>query len=130
MRGRRRNAGVGRGCHQQPRGAGEVRVAHAEGGLECPGEGLRGGDGAVLVPAVACGAKRHWASADGSRDGLVHISELAPQRVKQTSDVVNVGDQVKVKVLGVDDRGKVKLSMKAVDQKSGEDLSQRADAAS
>jgi len=66
----------------------------------------------------------------GSRDGLVHISELAPQRVKQTSDVVNVGDQVKVKVLGVDDRGKVKLSMKAVDQKSGEDLSQRADAAS
>jgi len=58
----------------------------------------------------------------GSRDGLVHISELAPQRVKQTSDVVNVGDVVKVKVLGVDDRGKVKLSMKAVDQKTGEDL--------
>jgi polyribonucleotide nucleotidyltransferase len=66
----------------------------------------------------------------GSRDGLVHISELAPQRVKQTSDVVNVGDQVKVKVLGVDDRGKVKLSMKAVDQKTGEDLTLRtADAA-
>ena len=62
----------------------------------------------------------------GSRDGLVHISELAPQRVKQTSDVVNVGDVVKVKVLGVDDRGKVKLSMKAVDQKTGEDLSQKA----
>ena len=61
----------------------------------------------------------------GSRDGLVHISELAPQRVKQTSDVVNVGDMVKVKVLGVDDRGKVKLSMKAVDQKTGEDLSQK-----
>ena len=52
----------------------------------------------------------------GSRDGLVHISELAPQRVKQTSDVVAVGDAVKVKVLGVDDRGKVKLSMKAVDR--------------
>jgi len=62
----------------------------------------------------------------GSRDGLVHISELAPQRVKQTSDVVNVGDVVKVKVLGVDDRGKVKLSMKAVDQKTGEDLQQKA----
>ena len=62
----------------------------------------------------------------GSRDGLVHISELAPQRVKQTGDVVNVGDVVKVKVLGVDDRGKVKLSMKAVDQKTGEDLSQKA----
>ncbi|HEY2889234.1 MAG TPA: polyribonucleotide nucleotidyltransferase [Dongiaceae bacterium] len=58
----------------------------------------------------------------GSRDGLVHISELASQRVKQTSDVVNVGDVVKVKVLGVDDRGKVKLSMKAVDQKTGEEL--------
>jgi polyribonucleotide nucleotidyltransferase len=66
----------------------------------------------------------------GSRDGLVHISELAPQRVKQTSDVVSVGDQVKVKVLGIDDRGKVKLSMKAVDQKTGEDLTLRtADAA-
>ncbi|HEX6102757.1 MAG TPA: polyribonucleotide nucleotidyltransferase [Alphaproteobacteria bacterium] len=62
----------------------------------------------------------------GSRDGLVHISELAPNRVKQVSDVVNVGDQVKVKVLGVDDRGKVKLSMKVVDQKTGEDLSKRA----
>ncbi|HKF60866.1 MAG TPA: polyribonucleotide nucleotidyltransferase [Dongiaceae bacterium] len=69
----------------------------------------------------------------GSRDGLVHISELAPQRVKQTGDVVAVGDQVKVKVLGIDDRGKVKLSMKAVDQQTGEDLSQKpktADAAS
>ena len=61
----------------------------------------------------------------GSRDGLVHISELASQRVKQVADVVQVGDQVKVKVLGVDDRGKVKLSMKAVDQKTGEDLSKR-----
>src|SRR5438445_10137117 len=65
----------------------------------------------------------------GSRDGLVHISELAPQRVKQTGDVVAVGDQVKVKVLGVDDRGKVKLSMKAVDQKTGVDLTQKAEAA-
>ncbi len=62
----------------------------------------------------------------GSRDGLVHISELAPQRVKTVGDVVNVGDQVKVKVLGMDDRGKVKLSMKAVDQKTGEDIAQQA----
>ncbi len=60
----------------------------------------------------------------GSRDGLVHISELASQRVGKTTDIVNVGDQVKVKVLGVDDRGKVKLSMKVVDQATGEDLSQ------
>ncbi len=66
----------------------------------------------------------------GSRDGLVHISELAPQRVKQTSDVVSVGDVVKVKVLGMDDRGKVKLSMKAVDQQTGEDLTKKAEAAS
>ncbi|MBX7146594.1 MAG: polyribonucleotide nucleotidyltransferase [Alphaproteobacteria bacterium] len=58
----------------------------------------------------------------GSRDGLVHISELASQRVRQTADVVSVGDVVKVKVLGVDDRGKIKLSMKAVDQNTGQDL--------
>jgi polyribonucleotide nucleotidyltransferase len=59
----------------------------------------------------------------GARDGLVHISELAPQRVGKTTDVVKVGDQVKVKVLGFDDRGKVKLSMKQVDQATGEDIS-------
>jgi polyribonucleotide nucleotidyltransferase len=59
----------------------------------------------------------------GAKDGLVHISELAPQRVAKTTDVVKVGDQVKVKVLGFDDRGKVKLSMKQVDQTTGEDLS-------
>jgi polyribonucleotide nucleotidyltransferase len=58
----------------------------------------------------------------GAKDGLVHISELAQQRVGKTSDVVNVGDQVKVKVLGFDDRGKVKLSMRQVDQATGEDL--------
>ena len=58
----------------------------------------------------------------GSRDGLVHISELAQHRVGKTSDVVKVGDQVKVKVLGFDDRGKVKLSMRQVDQQTGEDL--------
>ncbi|MEX0808466.1 MAG: polyribonucleotide nucleotidyltransferase [Dongiaceae bacterium] len=61
----------------------------------------------------------------GSRDGLVHISELAPRRVKETTEVVKVGDTVKVKVLGMDDRGKVKLSMKAVDQATGEDISQQ-----
>jgi polyribonucleotide nucleotidyltransferase len=59
----------------------------------------------------------------GAKDGLVHISELAPQRVAKTTDVVKVGDQVKVKVLGFDDRGKVKLSMKQVDQTTGEDIS-------
>ena len=61
----------------------------------------------------------------GSKDGLVHISELAPRRVAKVNDVVKEGDQVKVKVLGVDDRGKVRLSMKAVDQATGEDISQK-----
>ncbi len=64
----------------------------------------------------------------GTRDGLVHISELAPRRVGQVSDVVKVGDVVKVKCIGMDDRGKVKLSMKAVDQQTGEDLTQKAKA--
>jgi polyribonucleotide nucleotidyltransferase len=58
----------------------------------------------------------------GARDGLVHISELANRRVGKVGDVVNVGDAVKVKVLGVDDRGKVKLSMKAVDQATGQPI--------
>ncbi len=61
----------------------------------------------------------------GSRDGLVHISELAPGRVAKTTDVVNVGDSVKVKVIGFDERGKVKLSMRVVDQKSGEDITDK-----
>jgi polyribonucleotide nucleotidyltransferase len=61
----------------------------------------------------------------GSRDGLVHISELAPKRVEKTTDIVKQGDTVKVKVLGFDDRGKVKLSMKQVDQETGEDISKK-----
>jgi polyribonucleotide nucleotidyltransferase len=60
----------------------------------------------------------------GSRDGLVHISELAPRRVGKVADVVKVGDAVKVKVLGFDDRGKIKLSMKVVDQETGADLTE------
>ncbi len=58
----------------------------------------------------------------GSRDGLVHISQLAQRRVQKTSDVVKEGDKVKVKLLGFDERGKVRLSMKIVDQQTGEDL--------
>jgi polyribonucleotide nucleotidyltransferase len=61
----------------------------------------------------------------GAKDGLVHISELASQRVGKVADVVKVGDAVKVKVLGFDDRGKVKLSMKQVDQATGEDIGNR-----
>jgi polyribonucleotide nucleotidyltransferase len=58
----------------------------------------------------------------GSRDGLVHISELRQERVPSVEDVVKVDDIVKVKVLGVDDRGKVKLSMRAVNQETGEEI--------
>jgi polyribonucleotide nucleotidyltransferase len=61
----------------------------------------------------------------GSRDGLVHVSELAPRRVEKVTDVVKMGDMVKVKVIGFDDRGKVKLSMKQVDQTTGEDLTKK-----
>ncbi|WP_323989202.1 MULTISPECIES: polyribonucleotide nucleotidyltransferase [Nguyenibacter] len=60
----------------------------------------------------------------GARDGLVHISELSQGRVAKTTDVVNQGDVVKVKVLGFDDRGKVKLSMRVVDQETGADITE------
>ena len=65
----------------------------------------------------------------GARDGLVHISQLAAQRVAKTTDVVKEGDKVKVKLMGFDDRGKVRLSMRVVDQQTGEDLEakQKAD---
>jgi polyribonucleotide nucleotidyltransferase len=58
----------------------------------------------------------------GAKDGLVHISHLAPRRVQKVTDVVKEGDKVKVKLLGFDERGKVRLSMKVVDQQTGEDL--------
>jgi polyribonucleotide nucleotidyltransferase len=64
----------------------------------------------------------------GNRDGLVHVSELAPRRVAKVTDVVNEGDMVKVKLVGFDNRGKVRLSMKVVDQATGEDLSKRPQA--
>ena len=58
----------------------------------------------------------------GARDGLVHISELQEGRTGKTTDVVEEGNKVKVKVIGFDDRGKIKLSMKRVNQETGEDL--------
>ena len=61
----------------------------------------------------------------GSKDGLVHISQLAKTRVNKTTDVVKEGDRVKVKVMGFDDRGKVKLSMRVVDQQTGPTLKRR-----
>ena len=58
----------------------------------------------------------------GTKDGLVHISELQNARTEKTTDICKEGDNVKVKVIGFDDRGKVKLSMKRVDQETGEDV--------
>ena len=64
----------------------------------------------------------------GAKDGLVHISELQQGRVNKTTDVVNQGDAVKVKVMGFDDRGKVKLSMRVVDQATGADITEQVGA--
>jgi polyribonucleotide nucleotidyltransferase len=61
----------------------------------------------------------------GAKDGLVHISQLAAARVNKVTDVVKEGDKVKVKLLGFDERGKVRLSMKVVDQQTGEDLEKK-----
>lgn len=58
----------------------------------------------------------------GGRSGLVHISQLATQRVESVKDVVNVGDEVYVKLIGFDERGKAKLSMKVVDQETGQEI--------
>ena len=63
----------------------------------------------------------------GAKDGLVHISQLAANRVQNVKDVVKEGDKVKVKLLGFDERGKTRLSMKVVDQTTGEDLEKKKD---
>ena len=64
----------------------------------------------------------------GAKDGLVHISQISKDKVGKVGDVLNEGDEVKVKFMGFDDRGKTKLSMKVVDQETGEDLSEKLDA--
>ncbi len=58
----------------------------------------------------------------GKRDGLVHVSQLANERVNHPKDVLKEGQEVKVKLMGFDDRGKVRLSMKVVDQETGEEI--------
>lgn len=58
----------------------------------------------------------------GAKDGLVHISQLAPERVSKTTDIVKEGEKVWVKLMGFDDRGKVRLSMKVVDQETGKEI--------
>ena len=59
----------------------------------------------------------------GKKDGLVHISAMAAERIEKVTDICEEGDTVKVKVMGLDDRGKVRLSMKVVNQDTGEDIS-------
>ena len=83
-----------------------------------------------LLVATAFGVDAQGGNASfvnffGSRDGLVHISQLASERVAKTSDVVKEGDKVKVKFLGQDERGKIRLSMKVVDQQTGEDITEK-----
>jgi polyribonucleotide nucleotidyltransferase len=58
----------------------------------------------------------------GGKDGLVHVSEMKNERVEKPGDVVSEGQEVKVKVLEIDPRGKVRLSMRVVDQETGEEL--------
>jgi polyribonucleotide nucleotidyltransferase len=58
----------------------------------------------------------------GGKDGLVHVSEIRNERVEKVSDALSEGQEVKVKVLEIDQRGKVRLSMRVVDQESGEEL--------
>ncbi len=65
----------------------------------------------------------------GAKDGLVHISQISKEKVGKVSDVLHEGQTVKVKLLGFDDRGKTKLSMKVVDQETGEDLSKKEEKA-
>jgi len=72
-----------------------------------------------VVSAVDFGA---FVNFMGARDGLVHISEIQNERVAAVRDVLSEGQVVKVKVLGIDDRGKVRLSMRVVDQETGEEL--------
>jgi len=61
----------------------------------------------------------------GAKDGLVHVSQISNERVARPQDVLQEGQMVKVKLVGFDDRGKTKLSMKVVDQETGEDLSKK-----
>jgi polyribonucleotide nucleotidyltransferase len=77
----------------------------------------------TVVKAVDFGA---FVNFFGAKDGLVHISQLAAGRVAKTTDVVKEGDKVWVKLLGFDERGKVRLSMKIVDQTTGQEIKQAA----
>ena len=97
--------------------AGERAYAWIQGIVAEPEEGViyRG----KVVKTLDFGA---FVNFMGSRDGLVHISELQEGRTEQVTDVVKEGEEVYVKCLGIDDRGKVRLSMRAVNQETGEEV--------
>lgn len=63
----------------------------------------------------------------GKRDGLVHVSQIANKRLGHPSEALKEGQEVKVKLLGFDDRGKVRLGMKMVDQETGEEITEKAE---
>ena len=73
----------------------------------------------TVVKLVDCGA---FVNFFGKRDGLVHVSQIENRRLNHPSDVLKEGQEVKVKLMGFDDRGKVRLSMKVVDQDTGEEI--------
>jgi len=64
----------------------------------------------------------------GKRDGLVHVSQIASKRLQHPNEYLKEGQDVKVKLLGFDDRGKVRLGMKMVDQETGLEISESAEA--
>ena len=64
----------------------------------------------------------------GKRDGLVHVSQIANKRLNHPNEALKEGQEVKVKLLGFDDRGKVKLGMKMVDQETGLEIKEEAQA--
>ncbi|MGR3198533.1 MAG: polyribonucleotide nucleotidyltransferase, partial [Paracoccus sp. (in: a-proteobacteria)] len=61
----------------------------------------------------------------GKRDGLVHVSQIANRRLGHPNEILKEGQEVKVKLLGFDDRGKVRLGMKMVDQETGEEIAEK-----
>jgi polyribonucleotide nucleotidyltransferase len=61
----------------------------------------------------------------GKRDGLVHVSQISGKRLNHPNELLKEGQEVKVKLLGFDDRGKVRLGMKMVDQETGEEITEK-----
>ena len=107
-----------------PMGAPQMSYAHAD---VSPGLalflGVIPGVGAIyngtVVKIVEFGA---FVNIMPKTDGLVHISEISARRIKTVNEVLKEGDKVKVKCIGTDDRGKIKLSMKVVDQVTGQEI--------